>query len=89
MLEVDHLRKDTSIPVYAHPAAPVPVPLTLDKRLDIISECKGIGGRISSDEQLFALIRATERAYGIGIAASPEVPNTNDYPEAYDPRFSL
>ena len=70
MLEVDHLRKDTSIPVYTHPAtpapAPVPVPLT-DEQIDALyinGTKHWIGKR--------HIARAIEAHHG--IVASPEKP---------------
>jgi hypothetical protein len=71
MLEVDYLRKDTSMPVYTHSAAPVPVPLT-DEQIDKILERERMRWAKSPPtyEFAFAFARAIERAHG--IAASPE-----------------
>jgi hypothetical protein len=73
MLEVDHLRKDTSIPVYTHPAAPVPVPLTDEQLRDIARALPfSDGPRLTYIWQVSkGFARAIERAHG--IATSPEV----------------
>jgi hypothetical protein len=75
MLEVDHLRKYTSMPVYTHPAAPVPVPLTDEQIAHAwisIKDPIGLGGKFETPAQVRDFARAIERAHG--IAASPEVP---------------
>jgi hypothetical protein len=75
MLEVDHLRKDTSMPVYTHPAAPVPVLLTEAERAMLHDAAHIINraARTKGDHWDCVGSLLTRLADG-GIAASPEKP---------------
>jgi len=61
-------------PLYTHPPAPVPVPLTDEQIADCATTIKPYPMELAvvPAEQVVAFARAIERAHG--IAASPEVP---------------
>jgi hypothetical protein len=64
----DSKHNDDWLPLYTAPPAPVPVPLT-DEQIDALY-INGTKHWIGKRQ----IARAIERAHGIGIAASPEVP---------------